>query len=218
MYGPDAYGSHGICPLCNWQDCPVQLANPLDAGGPNRESLIVYQARAVEHWPLEIRSVVEEGDTYIRDSRWRPLSAAEVAYFRSRTNDGNQLTFRAIYKVEECYWMARSLPEPAPPRRIQYEKLHVIGPASIDGRYYRVIEYGILGGGSGLTSQMWSGERWLPANEGPGCPRIMTAEPASRDELIKAGVDCSPLGENYDPFSVHPDDGYFYRLITAPRC
>jgi hypothetical protein len=105
IYGPEAYGSYGICPLCNWEDCPVQFANPLDAGGPNRESLVVYQARAMSRWPLEVRTVTEEGDIYHRDSHWRPLSSEEIAHFRSATNDGERLVFNGIFTLDDCYWM-----------------------------------------------------------------------------------------------------------------
>ena len=107
MYRPEAYGSYGICLLCDWEDCPVQLANPLDTGGANRESLVAYQARAMKRWPLDVRSVVEEGDVYNRDARWRPLSPDEIAYFRSAKNDGEG--FKGVHAVEDCYWMKSPL-------------------------------------------------------------------------------------------------------------
>jgi hypothetical protein len=32
-------GTHEICPVCNWEDDPVQAANPVLDGGANRVSL-----------------------------------------------------------------------------------------------------------------------------------------------------------------------------------
>jgi hypothetical protein len=99
MYGPEAYGSYGICPLCNWEDDPVQLANPASPGGANGESLLAYQARALERWPVSIREVQVDGKQYRRDPAWRPVTKEEAEFFFSR-DDAN-----AIFAVEECYWM-----------------------------------------------------------------------------------------------------------------
>lgn len=184
----------------------MQLANPLDAGGPNRESLVVHQTRAISRWPLEVRTIVYEGDTYLRNQWWRPLSPPEIAYFRLMTEDGNRLAFNGNFTVEECYWMASSLPTPAVASALRYENLKVIGPALIEGKYYRVIAFHLCGGGNGLTSQVWTSRRWMSLSNGLGCPRIMAAAPAAREELIRAGVDCSPLSEDYDPLAVECDD------------
>ena len=47
-------GLYLICPLCEWEDCAIQLANPLEGGGPNRESLVAWQAQALRRWPLSL--------------------------------------------------------------------------------------------------------------------------------------------------------------------
>jgi hypothetical protein len=109
MYGPEAYGSYGICPLCNWEDDPVQLANPLTGGGANKESLHEYQQRALGRWPLGVQEIDEEGDRYRRDPLWRPLSDEEFAWYSSRTQGGRDWTFKGIWQVEECYWVRSPL-------------------------------------------------------------------------------------------------------------
>jgi hypothetical protein len=85
---------------------------------------------------------------------------------------------------------------------IVYESLEVFGPACFGGRYFRVVGWQIRGGGRGWSCEVWSSGRWLCPNDGPGGPAIMAAVPASREKLLQAGVDCSPLPENYDPLSV----------------
>lgn len=37
-------GSYEICPVCYWEDDPIQTANPMYEGGANRVSLVQAQA------------------------------------------------------------------------------------------------------------------------------------------------------------------------------
>lgn len=90
----DEYGSYIICPLCNWEDDPVQLANPLTGGGANKESLHECQQRALARWPVGMREIEEEGERYRRDPLWRPLSDEEIAFYSSRTEGGRHWTFK----------------------------------------------------------------------------------------------------------------------------
>jgi hypothetical protein len=94
------YGSFDMCPICDWHDCAVQLANPLDSNGPNRRSLVECQARALARWPPETTHVQE----CERDAKWRPLSNAEIGYYRKATDNGNTLVFQAIREPADCYW------------------------------------------------------------------------------------------------------------------
>jgi hypothetical protein len=89
---------------------------------------------------------------------------------------------------------------------IVYESIEVFGPTRFGGRFYRVVGYQIRGGGRGWCCEVWSSERWLSSNNGPGGPAIMSAVPASREDLLQAGVDCSPLPEDYNPLSVEVED------------
>lgn len=66
-------GSYAICPVCGWEDDPVQLAHPSLAGGANRESLRVAQPIAAPRAAEAIR-----GGARARDPRWRPLEAADL--------------------------------------------------------------------------------------------------------------------------------------------
>ena len=45
----DGPGGHGICPICRWQDDPVQLRWPLSGGGANRSSLLEAQRHYAAH-------------------------------------------------------------------------------------------------------------------------------------------------------------------------
>jgi hypothetical protein len=103
--GEPCYGTYGICPLCDWEDDQVQLANPLTGGGANRESLREHQQRSVTRWPLTVKEVTEDGETYRRDLRWRPLSKEEVEFYASRTNNGHAWVFNGVVSLDECYWL-----------------------------------------------------------------------------------------------------------------
>ena len=85
---------------------------------------------------------------------------------------------------------------------IEYESFQVFGPVCFGGRYFRVVGYQVRGSGRGWGCEVWSLGRWLSPKDGPGCPAIMAAVPASSDELLQAGIDCSPIPNNYDPLSV----------------
>ena len=85
---------------------------------------------------------------------------------------------------------------------IVYESFQVFGPASFGGRCYRVVGYQVRGAGRGWCCEVWSSGRWLSPNDGPGGAEIMATVPASSEELLRAGVDCSPIPSNYDPLSV----------------
>ena len=103
--GEPCYGTYGICPLCDWEHDQVQLANPLTGGGANRESLLEYQVRSVARWPLSVKEVTEEAETYRRDVRWRPLSKAEIEFYAARTDTGRAWKFKGVVSLDECYWV-----------------------------------------------------------------------------------------------------------------
>jgi|SRR5262245_10344975 len=104
------------------------------------------------------------------------------------------VTPAAVEQVESRW---RALQPP-----IVYESFKVFGPACFGGRYYRVVEYQLRGGGRGWGCEVWSSGRWLCPRDGPGGNEIMAAVPASSEELHQAGVDCSPISSNYDPDAV----------------
>lgn len=54
-----AYGSYEICPVCFWEDDPVQNENPLYAGGANDLSLAMARQNYIECGACEVRFVSE---------------------------------------------------------------------------------------------------------------------------------------------------------------
>jgi hypothetical protein len=97
-----AYGSYVICPICDWEDDQVQLANPACGGGANSESLIEAQSAALARHPLG----VDLADGVRRDPRWRPLSQSEKDT-ALRERDERLWKNKGIVDLAECYWVKR---------------------------------------------------------------------------------------------------------------
>lgn len=73
VYGFDSFGvppgSYGICPVCGWEDDPIQIRHPRMRGGANGGSIFDYQQQ-FEKW-----NICETG---IRDPSWRLLHPTEA--------------------------------------------------------------------------------------------------------------------------------------------
>ena len=95
------YGSYDICPLCNWEDDGVQLANPTSGGGANSESLAQAQNKALAKFPLEVDIL----GVYHRCSSWRPLSHAEVEHYET-LKSGAHWHFKAVLQESDAYWLS----------------------------------------------------------------------------------------------------------------
>lgn len=93
------YGSYVVCPVCNWEDDSVQLANPCSGGGANKQSLAEAQSTALRKYPMGIK--VAAG--FRRAAVWRPLSPAEleVAEAQRAVKHWNA---QAILRESEAYW------------------------------------------------------------------------------------------------------------------
>jgi hypothetical protein len=104
VFVEDRYGSFDICELCGWEDCAVQLGNPLDGCGPNRECLVEYQQQSIARWPLRITRVQHGGRRYERDRTWRPLSAPEIEHARHLVDKFGALPSDAVWSIADCYW------------------------------------------------------------------------------------------------------------------
>jgi hypothetical protein len=102
-----------------------------------------------------------------------------------------------VEQVDER-WMSHLPP-------IVYEGFEVFGPACLEGRFFRVVHSRMQGGGEEWCCEVWSSGRWLSADHSPGCNAIMAATPATAEELLRAGVDCSPLPKEYDPCKVESE-------------
>ncbi|HJR74054.1 MAG TPA: CPCC family cysteine-rich protein [Luteimonas sp.] len=98
------YCSYDICPLCDWEDDGVQLANPTSGGGANRASLAQAQAAALEKLPLELG--IAQG--YRRGLGWRPLSEEEIMAFDALKTKSHWHA-KAILEEQQAYWAANTL-------------------------------------------------------------------------------------------------------------
>jgi len=98
------YGTYIICPFCGWEDCPFQLANPQDRGGPNGMSLIEHQALGLRRYPLAVHRAESGERTVERDPRWRPLTSDEIAFYDQAPD-----SFPGIYELKDCYWIRSPL-------------------------------------------------------------------------------------------------------------
>jgi hypothetical protein len=94
-----AYGSYVICPVGDWEDDQVQLANPAGSGGANSKSLIDAQAAALGRYPVGV--AVANGVS--RDPRWRPLNEDEKRS-AERERDEAYWNNKGIVELAECYW------------------------------------------------------------------------------------------------------------------
>ena len=91
------YGSYDICPVCDWEDDGVQLANPCSAGGANHASLAEWQRRSP-------KQASDEVPQWPRDPAWRPLTGEEIAeHERRRDRDGPWNT-REVVDPADAYW------------------------------------------------------------------------------------------------------------------
>lgn len=72
----DEPGAYRVCPICFWEDDPIQLVHPFDGGGCNGESLLEAQRNFERHGccmadPSRLVRPVESTDR--RDPGWRPI-------------------------------------------------------------------------------------------------------------------------------------------------
>jgi Cysteine-rich CPCC len=93
------YGSYSICPVCGWEDDPVQLANPSSGGGANKQSLAEAQAVALVKYPAN----VEIASGFRRAAAWRPLAPSELQIAEER-RAVKHWGAQAILQESEAYW------------------------------------------------------------------------------------------------------------------
>jgi hypothetical protein len=79
----EAPGSYEVCPICFWEDDPVQAADPWFPGGANRPNLADAQRNYADFGAMEQRFVPKvrrprPGDAI--DARWRPLRDSDRAH------------------------------------------------------------------------------------------------------------------------------------------
>ncbi|HEL4242949.1 CPCC family cysteine-rich protein [Stenotrophomonas riyadhensis] len=93
------YGSFAICPICDWEDDGVLLANPTSVGGASGESLAQAQQKALFRLPIGVN--VASG--FRRGSSWRPLSSSEIRHYEALRDDKHWHS-KAVSHEGEAYW------------------------------------------------------------------------------------------------------------------
>ena len=96
-------GSYAICELCDWKDDPVQLQHPTMHAGANTESLVEYQQRSIERWPLNVKSV----ESVERDPTWRPFEPSDMRSDNGEPPRSGREDFDAIPDDSPPYYWRR---------------------------------------------------------------------------------------------------------------
>lgn len=98
-------GSYEVCPICYWEDDPVQILDPWFKSGANGLSLVEAQRNYIELGAMEVRFlkyVRSPLTTEEQDPNWRPVSEDDKV--RARTpaalTDANHQDLRAWH-----YWL-----------------------------------------------------------------------------------------------------------------
>ncbi|MDJ0940838.1 MAG: CPCC family cysteine-rich protein [Woeseiaceae bacterium] len=93
-----------ICPICFWEDDPIQLCDPWYEGGANTLSLVQSQKNFVELGAMErrfLKHVRAPRDSDRRDPKWRPVRKEDRAFATTPAALFDQAGTDAIYE----YWL-----------------------------------------------------------------------------------------------------------------
>lgn len=93
-------GGYEICPICGWEDDPVQYLYAALIGGANGKCLFEWQQRVLEELPIEI----QQRRGFSRDPRWRPLTAEEAQDAGNVPRTGTDYFQAVPMDVPEYYW------------------------------------------------------------------------------------------------------------------
>lgn len=69
-------GTYDICPVCFWEDDPIQFDDPNYEGGANRVSLKQGQMNFIEFGACEREMIINVRKPYTdeqRDENWQPI-------------------------------------------------------------------------------------------------------------------------------------------------
>lgn len=97
------YGSYMLCPICDWEDDQLQLANPCSGGGANYYSLAEQQLKFGKQ--VDIGTKLYKG--YARNPNWRPLNESELSYYQAQSELdpwGNE----GVINASNVYWLSNS--------------------------------------------------------------------------------------------------------------
>jgi Cysteine-rich CPCC len=93
-------GSFALCPVCNWEDDPVQLQFPGTPTGANSGSLYECQVRFLQVVPPDRQ--IHRG--FRRDPTWRPLRLEEATNREGEPKTGRQYFDAISYDAPAYYW------------------------------------------------------------------------------------------------------------------
>lgn len=98
-----AYGSYMLCPVCDWEDDQVQLANPCSRGGANHYSLAEQQLK----FQRKVQQDTSLYKGYARCTKWRTLSKNEMNLYQAQSE--KEAWYNAgVSNVNEVYWATNS--------------------------------------------------------------------------------------------------------------
>lgn len=90
-------GSYDICPICSWEDDPIQLASPDYAGGANTLSLIDAQKNFLTIGVSNekfLDRVKKPSGSEERDSEWHPFDPSRDKKYEGKfTKDMTSLYY-----------------------------------------------------------------------------------------------------------------------------
>ena len=97
------YGSYMLCPICDWEDDQVQLANPCSRGGANHYSLAEQQMKFGAR--VDISTQLYKG--YARNRHWRPLNESELLFYQAQSKVETWAN-SGITNARNVYWLSNS--------------------------------------------------------------------------------------------------------------
>lgn len=97
------YGSYILCPICDWEDDQVQLANPCSRGGANHYSLAEQQMKFGKR--VDIGTQLYKG--YARNLDWRPLDKNEQSFYQAQSKVEPWFN-SGITNPDSVYWLSNS--------------------------------------------------------------------------------------------------------------
>jgi hypothetical protein len=105
---PEGAGNYGICPVCWWEDDPVQMASPLLRGGANAVSLAEAQLYFIgsgfsdPRFTAHVRPPAENEDA---DPAWRPWESRRDLEGDRTLRGGADYFHAAAAEPGAPYWL-----------------------------------------------------------------------------------------------------------------
>jgi hypothetical protein len=104
-------GSYGICPICSWEDDPVQLRFARMPGGANEMSLLEAQqnfAKFGSKRPAPDRYARQPNNRDTREKEWRPLNEETDNIEDHEIVDGYRALGEDLYYWRPTYWRRKA--------------------------------------------------------------------------------------------------------------